>query len=185
VKFDPKNPEFSHAKRWCPWLAAYSGARISELTALEREDIWQEGAVWVMHFDETKTGEPRTVPIHQHLIEQGFIEFVIGSGKGPLFYVPAHHRKDAELSPAGVRAQAVAEWVRRVTNLDRNVDPNHGWRHTWKNHALAAGIDVRLRDAIAGHGKQSVARDYEEPTVPMKAEALARFPRYQIDPVRA
>ena len=33
-----------------------------------------------------KTGEARTVPIHEHIIEQGFIEFVQSRGKGPLFY---------------------------------------------------------------------------------------------------
>lgn len=32
VKPDEENPTFAAARRWCPWLAAYSGARIAELT---------------------------------------------------------------------------------------------------------------------------------------------------------
>jgi len=58
------------------------------------------------------------------------------------------------------------------------VDPNHGWRHTWKTRALGAGIDERLRDAIAGHGPGNVARSYETPTIGMLAAAIKKFPRY-------
>jgi len=60
VKDAPKNPTSAFAKRWCPWLAAYSGARIQELTGLKVEDIQEEGGIWVMHFHKTKTGQPRT-----------------------------------------------------------------------------------------------------------------------------
>ena len=53
------------------WLAAYSGARITGLTRLEAKDIRQERGMWVMDFVKTKTGLPRTVPLHEHLIVQG------------------------------------------------------------------------------------------------------------------
>ena len=76
VKDDPKNPTSAYAKRWCPWRAAHSGARIQELTGLKKENIQEEDDTWVMHFHKTKTGQPRTVPIHEHLIEMGFIDFV-------------------------------------------------------------------------------------------------------------
>jgi hypothetical protein len=57
---------------------------------------------------------------------------------------------------------------------------NHGWRHTSKTKALAVGIPERISDAITGHSTVSVARSHETPTVTMKAEALARLPRYRI-----
>jgi hypothetical protein len=34
----------------------------------------------------TKTGTARVVPVHEHLIEQDFLEFVKAAGRGPLFY---------------------------------------------------------------------------------------------------
>ena len=72
-------------------------------------------------------------------------------------------------------------WVRDTADLkDRNVDPNHGWRHTWKTIALGAGIEERIRDAITGHKVTSVGRRYEAPPVRMLAEALAKFPRYEV-----
>jgi hypothetical protein len=33
-----------------------------------------------------KNRKPRTVPLHEHLIEQGFLAFVKANGTGPLFY---------------------------------------------------------------------------------------------------
>jgi hypothetical protein len=33
-----------------------------------------------------KSGKVRTVPLHEHLIAQGFLRFVEGHGDGPLFY---------------------------------------------------------------------------------------------------
>jgi integrase len=178
VKDDPKNPTSAFAKRWCPWLAAYSGARIQELTGLKVEDIENEGGIWVMHFYRTKTGHPRTVPLHEHLIEMGFLDFVKSRKTGPLFYDPSRSSGKAKTPQSEQRAIKLADWVRTETKLDKAVDPNHGWRHTFKTKALAVGIPERISDAITGHSTGSVARSYETPTVGMKSEALKRFPRY-------
>jgi integrase len=70
--------------------------------------------------------------------------------------------------------------VRDATKLDMAVDPNHGWRHTFKTKALEVGIPERISDAITGHSTASVARSYEAPTVAMKAEALSKFLRYKL-----
>lgn len=181
VQPNPQNPTLSYAKRWCPWLAAYSGARIAELTHLEQRDIRTEAGVSVMDLRVTKTGEPRTVPIHSHLIEQGFLAFVEACGSGPLFFDPTRHGKRSLTCPGELRGHKVGKWVRATVKLDPGVDPNHGWRHTWKTRALGAGIEERLRDAITGHRVASVGRRYETPTPEMLAEAMRRFPRYHID----
>lgn len=180
VKPDDANPTFAAARRWCPWLAAYSGARIAELTHLEKRDVRTEAGILVMDLRVTKTGEPRTVPLHAHLIEQGFLAFVEASAPGPLFYDPKRHGKASSTPPAEMRGHKVAKWVREVAKLDPDVDPNHGWRHTWKTRALGAGIEERLRDAVTGHRVASVGRKYEAPSMMMLAAAIGAFPRYQI-----
>lgn len=63
VQPDERNPTFAAARRWCPWLAAYSGARIAELAHLEKRDIRTEAGIVVMDLRITKTGEPRTMPL--------------------------------------------------------------------------------------------------------------------------
>ena len=35
--------DLRNAKRWCPWLMAYSGARVNEITQLRKEDIFEVG----------------------------------------------------------------------------------------------------------------------------------------------
>jgi integrase len=91
------------AKRWCPWLAAYSGARIGELTQLRGVDIIKEDGIHAMKISPeagtTKTKTARKVPIHEHLIEQGFIDFVRTNGKGALFYMMRSNQREAATRP--------------------------------------------------------------------------------------
>src|SRR3954452_8181694 len=77
-------------------------------------------------------------------------------------------------SPAELRANKIAKWVRDTVKLDPHVDPNHGWRHTWKTGALGADIEERLRDAVTGHRVASVGRKYEAPSLAMLARAMKR-----------
>jgi integrase len=134
-----------------------------------------------MHLWKTKTGIPRKVPIHAHLVEQGFLEFARSCGTRPLFYDESRHRTEAQTDPAEIRAQQLAIWVRETAGLkDRDVDPQHGWRHSFKTIALGVGIEDRIRDALTGHKVTSVGRKYETPPVPMLAAAIAKFPRYEV-----
>ncbi|MCK1718261.1 hypothetical protein [Bradyrhizobium sp. 141] len=38
-----ENPKTTAAKRWVPWLCAYSGARVVEMIQLRKEDVRREG----------------------------------------------------------------------------------------------------------------------------------------------
>jgi integrase len=93
-------------------------------------------------------------------------------------YDSKRHGKISSTPPAEMRGHKVAKWVREAAKLDPDVDPNHGWRHTWKTRALGAGIEERLRDAVTGHRVASVGRQYEAPLLTMLAKAIATFPRY-------
>ncbi len=59
------------AKRWVPWLCAYTGARIGELAQLRREDVRQEAGHWVLRVTPeagtVKNRQARSVPLHPHL----------------------------------------------------------------------------------------------------------------------
>lgn len=77
---------FEAARRWVPWICAYTGARAGEITQLRGKDVVQREGRWAIQITPdagtVKTGEPRIVPIHEHLIEQGFIDFVHAKGEG-------------------------------------------------------------------------------------------------------
>lgn len=70
--------EMKAARRWVPWICSYTGARVNEITSLLASDIQQIMGHWcfVLRPEITKAKRLRRVPIHKHLIEQGFLEYV-------------------------------------------------------------------------------------------------------------
>jgi integrase len=179
------------ARRWVPWICAYTGARAGEITQLRGKDvITQDGINAIRITPEagtTKTKQAHVVPIHEHLIAQGFLAYVKVKGKGPLFYNPAPTDAiAADLAhPKRPRADMVrgslGAWVRTIGITDKEVGPTHGWRHSFKQIADRNGISDRVSDAITGHVPPTEGRKYGAPTLEDMAEALKRFPRYKID----
>jgi integrase len=179
------------ARRWVPWICAYTGARAGEITQLRGKDvIKQEGIDAIRITPEagtTKTKQAHTVPIHEHLLAQGFLDYVKVKGKGPLFYNPRPPDvTDADLThpkrpPADIVRGALTRWVRSIGITDPEVGPNHGWRHTFKRIADRCGITGPVSDAITDHAPLTEGRKYGAPTLEDKANALKRFPRYSID----
>ena len=187
-----RNEYLKAAIRWVPWLCAYTGSRPGEMTQLRKEDVERhKDGFWMIHIrpeaGTVKGAVARTVVLHDHLVEQGFTEFVQRAGRGPLFYSPnaASAVDDDPLNPkrpmyVQVR-QKLADWVRKLGVTDQNVSPNHGWRHTFKRRAARAKIEQRLRDAFCGHSSGNVGSIYERPSVEDLAEAIKDFPRYPVD----
>jgi integrase len=179
---------FQCAQRWVPWLCGYSGARPGEITQLRGVDIQKRGHVNVMVLTPDagtiKTSKARTVPLHRHLIEQGFLEFVRSRGKGPLFYDPAGQQGASDpMNPKRPRSvsvrQRLGDWVRKLGVADSELKPNHAWRHTFKQIADRAGISERMSDYITGHAHRTIGAKYGAPVVEDMAEALKKFPRYE------
>jgi integrase len=182
----PMEPR-SATKRWVPWLCAYTGARVGEITQLRAQDIQQRacGPVLCLTPDAgtTKTGDARWVPLHLHLVEMGFPNYVaaVKAGFGaewPLFYRP--QTTSSRKHPAVSVREQLGKWIRRLGITDPDVQPNHGWRHTFRTRASRAGVEKRIRDEICGHAPETVADGYEHPTVEDMAVALKRFPRYEV-----
>lgn len=179
---------FPRAKRWVMWLCAYSGARSGEIAQLRGMDVTSRGSFHVMRLTpeagDMKTSRARTVPIHEHLLEQGFIEMVRSHGDGPLFFNERAASGDAEdplnptRSPAVKTRGRLGAWVRELGIDDPEVGPTHGWRHTFKQMAERVGITEKIHDAITGHVAPTEGRKYGAPTVEDMAEALKKYPRY-------
>jgi hypothetical protein len=135
-----------------------------------------------------KDRELRIVPLHEHIVEQGFLDFVREMGKGPLFYNPPKTSKpvaDDPLKPRRSRAATtrahLSTWVRELGITDPEVKPTHAWRNTFKKIANRNGIREHVHDEITGHEQVSIGRDYAKPTVEDMAEELKKFPRYSLE----
>lgn len=179
------------ARRWVPWLCAYSGARPGEITQLRGIDVEDRNGLYVMKLTPEagtiKTGKPRVVPIHEHLIAQGFIEMVKQVGKGALFYndkTPQRSSVDP-LKPSRRRSDTarahLGTWVRGLGVDDPHISPNHAWRHTFKRIADEIEMPEKMNDAITGHTQATEGRKYGPPSVTTMAAALSKFPRYKLD----
>jgi integrase len=179
---------FPRAKRWVMWLCAYSGARSGEITQLRGVDVTKRGGFYVMKLTpeagSIKTSNARTVPLHEHLMAQGFIEFIQAQGNGPLFYnerAATNEEVDPlnpEQSPSIKTRGRLGYWVRELGIKDPEVGPTHGWRHLFQQIADRVGIAEKISDRITGHAPASTGRRYGPATVEDMAEALKRFPRY-------
>ena len=131
-------------------------------------------------------GKARTVPLHEDLVEQGFLAFVKANGAGPLFY-NASKQPGGPIDPTNPRKpryvkarEQVATWVRSLGVNDPELSPNHAWRHTFKAIGFRSGMSEKVLDAIVGHAPASVGRGYGEPTLADKTKELQKFPRYKV-----
>ena len=185
---DLDNPD-NAARRWVPWLCAYTGARPGEMTQLRGADVIEREGIHGLRITPeagtVKNNKSRVVPIHEHLIKQGFLEFVRKHGAGPMFYRAA--KGDGVGDPLNVKKprytqarQRLADWVRKLGVSDPELLPNHAWRHTFKQIADRAGISERMSDYITGHAHKSAGAGYGAPLLSDMTEALQRFPRYDV-----
>ncbi|ANN55977.1 hypothetical protein A9174_03810 [Mesorhizobium loti NZP2037] len=169
------------AKRWVPWLCAYSGARLGEVVQLRKQDIRKEHEHWVMTITPeagtVKDKEVRLVVLHRDLIEQGFADFVTAAPAGYLFLKP---RKDGDTR--GVRRSVknrITEFVREVVK-DKAVAPNHGWRHLFKTIGREAGIQDSVLDGICGHASKTVGGSYGGVSLKAQVDAFDKFPAFVV-----
>lgn len=177
---------------WFPLVGLYTGARVNEVCQLNpQSDIKQEFGVWCFEFtDEGETDDrvtksvknstsKRVVPIHDKLIELGFLDYVERIKKtGAKLLFP-------QWVPSGGKASAGAEeWFRELLKVlklrddtpGKRVVGYHVFRFTMENRALNLEVaNIRL---IVGHAgdKTTVERGYEgEADVMLKKRIMDRI----------
>ncbi|WFU47723.1 tyrosine-type recombinase/integrase [Sinorhizobium terangae] len=176
----------SNARRWVPWLCAYSGARIGEMVQLRKQDLRQENGLWIIRITPeagtVKDGEYRDVPLHPHLVEQGFPEFVSKAANGHLFMKVFGDTEKAQRGAWRTTKNRVRDFVREIVT-DPEVAPNHAWRHRFMTLGRNLGISRDVRFSITGHDTDAEGDDYGIATNEAKAAALAKYPRYEVKPL--
>lgn len=169
------------AKRWVPWLCAYTGARVGEIAQLRKQDVVDEhGRAIIVITPEagtTKSGGYRKVPIHPHLIELGFIQLVEASAPGPLFLAPTKPGQEGIFGATRTVKNRLAEFVREVVS-DPRVQPNHGWRHRFETIARNLGFREDVTNWITDHATKGVAAEYGETELQAMALVIDGLPRY-------
>ena len=164
-------------------IAALSGARLAEVVEAHTEDIEMIDGRWCLHIrednrDENQTvkteSSVRTLPLHDEIVRQGFIEYVHSLPRGPMF---PQYRTNKYNRRNDYASKVNSEFVRKLGIKDRRKAPMHSWRHFaktyFKNDPL---VKEEIHDAITGHGSDSEGRRYGVYELRAMAEAIARLP---------
>lgn len=182
------------ARRWIPWLTALTGSRVAAIANLRKQDVIQSDGLWCLRISRQagpiKTvASERVVPLHSAILDRGFIAFVERTQRERLFFeIPARPSMDGGDSlPSGSRQpyNPARSTIRRLTDwlhsleleIGRDVkkDPNHGWRHWFKEQAFAAGIPEKIADAIVGHAQATASRRYGAVSIAVMARELEKI----------
>ena len=178
-----ENPEELH-KYWLPMLGLYTGARVNELCQINPQtDVFKDPktGIWCICLNEDseagegivksmKGGKNRAIPMHRHLIELGFPEYLeaIKKTKAKQLF-PAWKPRSGRAAPSAI------DWfgtfldeigLRGIENENgRSLRGMHAFRHTLLTYGRLAGVNLRC---ISGHAEKTdnpVADGYEDDTL--------------------
>ena len=167
------------ARRWLPWLCCYSGARIGELAQLRGRDVVKDAGFWFVELTPEagpiKHRKPRRVPLHPHLMEQGFVEMAKRIGEGPLFSDPGR-RRSTKPTLSKKTAENIGRWVRSLGVVDKELQPTHGWRHRFSTLCRGTSIAAEMANYIMGHVPVTAGQRYGGWRPEILGAAIQAFP---------
>ncbi|MBC7139209.1 MAG: integrase [Defluviimonas sp.] len=178
-----ESPQITAAKRWIPLLCAFTGARVTEMAQLRREDVREEGGTWTLRITpeagSVKSGNFRDVPVHRQVIDLGFIALVLSAPAGPLFH--AAKKPEGYLRAARVTAGRLSQWLGKAGLVPPDIQPSHAWRHRFKTVGREIGASDRVVDAIQDHAGRTAGDKYGDVTIPAKQRVIDMLPDYDLD----
>ncbi|HBC3896919.1 TPA: site-specific integrase [Vibrio parahaemolyticus] len=145
---------------WLPLLAYFTGARLNELCQLYKADVYQVDGTWLLHIDDRFEGQKlknltsrRIVPLHDQLLNLGFIEFVQSV---------QHERIFPELKESRDGfGTAASKWFGRFKSklgFGRGHD-FHSFRHTVATQFKRQQISHIVAGELLGHAQNSITYD--------------------------
>jgi integrase len=179
---------YQRAIFWVPWICAYTGLRVTEVTQFQGRHLREENGIpYLLITPEdgsTKGKNAWTTGIHSHLIDLGLLDMFRAIGDGPAFYTPYPEGTDLKaLSDHRAKSAGdkIAEWVRDELGIAAPGNrPSHAWRHAFTTLSRTHKMDKEARDYMMGSRSQTDARegygDWSPEVVNAEINKLPRFP---------
>lgn len=151
--------QVTQEKYWALLALAYSGCRLTEIVQLLRSDIRQESGIYFFNIQEDEAqNKPikndfsnRRVPLHRHLIELGFLDYVKSVPSGLKLFPLLAQRSRAHLSNffssliqrLGIKTKQLSLHSTRhsMTILLERARVHPSVRHRLMGHALGTGVE--------------------------------------------
>lgn len=153
------------ARYWVPLLGLYTGARLGELLQLYVSDVKEEGGIHYLDINDnggdknlkTRTSE-RRVPIHQTLVDLGFlghVQMMREQGRKRVF-------PDVKLGSAGTYSDPFSRFFSRYLEelqVKTSKKSFHSFRHNFKDACRVAGAES-VMDVLQGHSEKGMSSRY-------------------------
>lgn len=144
----------SDAAYWLPFLAIYTGARLSELAQLKPTDLVEKpDGYWINITDaapdqKLKTvAAKRSIPLHQALIDGGLVAYA-----KRLELAQATSMWPLMPTRAGKAGGYFSNWFGRYLKTQGFTDLDfHSLRHTFRTRLVIANVPESVIDRIMGH----------------------------------
>lgn len=165
---------------WVPIILYYTGARVEEIAQLYTKNIIQDSGIDCIQIESTdeqstKTGLSRIVPLHRHIIELGFLEYVQSR----------EHYLFTELkTPSGKSSYNFLRWwgeyIRSHGITRKDIKPTHSFRHTFITHCRSTNARKDIQNDITGHAQEDVSGGYGSYPIGAKKELIEEIPRLNL-----
>lgn len=113
----------------------------------------------------------RHIPIADHLIELGFLDYVSTCGE-VLF-------PELKANKYGKRSAGFSKWWSQMVKSAgvTTSQPSHSFRHSLKTSMRSLGVPDSVSDSITGHSAKGVGASYGTVELKTKKEVIDRLPR--------
>lgn len=183
--FHGENTPHGAMAYWIPIILYYCGARVEEIAQLRKADIVEVEGVPCFRLamgegQSIKMGNTRQFPIHSHLIELGFLDFVLAS-TNQLF------ADKSEVN--GKYSYNYGRWwgnyIREHGLTREGIKPTHSFRHTLVTLCRDLNVREEVQDSILGHNENSsdrskVSHAYGETSVQAQLSVIEQIPRLNL-----
>nr|WP_157822323.1 site-specific integrase [Psychromonas sp. Urea-02u-13] len=147
---------------WLPLLGLYTGARINELAQLQTSDVKKIDDILCIFISADGDGQKlknanseRIIPVHQHLIDLGFIDYVQNRSKEIRLFAGLLNNK-GEVPRDGFSTK-VSKWFNKyIKRFGINNVVFHSFRHTVADEFKQKQVPETQAMGILGHKSQSI-----------------------------
>jgi integrase len=127
-----------------------------------------------------KTGNTRQFPIHSHLLELGFLDFVHSKT-----YQLFTEKSEVNGSYSYNYRRWWGNYIREHGLKREGIKPTHSFRHTLVTLCRDLGVREEIQDSILGHNDNSPTREkashgYGEKTVEAQRNVIEQIPRLDL-----
>lgn len=165
---------------WVPIILYYTGARVEEITQLYTENIIRDSGIYCIQIESTdeqstKTGLSRVVPLHSHIIDLGFLEYVKSR---------EHYLFTKRKTPSGKSSYNFLRWwgkyIRSHGITRKEIKQTHGFRHTFITHCRSINARKDIQNDITGHAQEDVSGGYGSYPIEAKKELIQTIPQLEL-----